>query len=72
MREDGSPNFAGNWAMVRKAGAPPGAGGEMAELTQAGKAAIAGASSADNPRFQCEPTNIIMDWWFDLMVNKIE
>ena len=72
VREDGSPNFAGNWAMVRKAGAPPGAGGEMAELTQAGKAAIAGASSADNPRFQCEPTNIIMDWWFDLMVNKIE
>jgi hypothetical protein len=29
-------------------------------------------TSADNPRFQCEATNIILDYRFDQMVNKIE
>ncbi|WP_323766608.1 hypothetical protein [Marinovum sp.] len=31
-----------------------------------------GATADDNPRFQCEPTNIVLDWWFDQMVNVIE
>ncbi|MFT2092523.1 DUF6152 family protein [Paraglaciecola sp. 2405UD69-4] len=70
---DGSPNINGNWAMVRERGAPPGAGGNSPIiLTEAGKAAVLDAASSQNPRFHCEPTNIIMDWWFDQMVNHIE
>ncbi|MDO6694958.1 DUF6152 family protein [Aliiglaciecola sp. 3_MG-2023] len=71
-RADGTPNLDGNWAMVREKGAPPGAGGgSPIVLTAAGKAAVEGANSEQNPRFQCKATNIIMDWWFDQMVNTI-
>jgi hypothetical protein len=71
-RDDGTPNLEGNWALVREEGTRPGAG-QRAEvaLTEAGAAAIEGASFDDNPRLQCEATNIIMDWWFDEMVNNI-
>lgn len=72
IRADGRPNLAGNWAMVRKEGSRPGGGGAFAQLTDAGALAVEGATQDENPRYQCEPTNIIMDWWFDLMVNKIE
>lgn len=72
-RDDGTPNIDGNWAMVREEGARPGGGGQSETvLTQAGAAAIEGATSDDNPRYQCEATNIVMDWWFDQMVNTIE
>ncbi|MEP0176231.1 MAG: DUF6152 family protein [Paraglaciecola sp.] len=72
-REDGTPNIDGNWAMVRERGAPPGAGGSSPVLlTDAGKAAVEGATDAENPRYQCKATNIIMDWWFDQMVNTIK
>ncbi|WP_338456473.1 DUF6152 family protein [uncultured Alteromonas sp.] len=71
-RTDGTPNIDGNWAMVRKEGSRPGGGGTFAQLTDAGALAVEGATQDENPRYQCEPTNIIMDWWFDLMVNKIE
>ncbi|MBU2936790.1 MULTISPECIES: DUF6152 family protein [Pacificibacter] len=72
-RDDGTPNIDGNWAMVREAGAPPGGGGRSTvELTEAGAAAIEGATADDNPRYQCAATNIVMDWWFDQMVNTIE
>lgn len=72
VREDGTPNIDGNWAMVRDKGAPPGAGDRSPVLlTDAGKAAVAGATDAENPRYQCKATNIIMDWWFDQMVNTI-
>lgn len=72
-REDGTPNIDGNWAMVRERGTPPGAGGRSPVLlTDAGKAAVEGATDAENPRYQCKATNIIMDWWFDQMVNTIE
>ncbi|HLF10188.1 MAG TPA: hypothetical protein VJA26_03150, partial [Gammaproteobacteria bacterium] len=42
-------------------------------LTQAGKRAAEGfdGSSADNPRLRCEPTNILFDWTFDTLVNRI-
>jgi hypothetical protein len=71
-RTDGSPNLDGNWAMVREKGAPPGPGDSSAVvLTAAGKTAVEGASSEQNPRYQCKVTNIIMDWWFDQMVNTI-
>jgi hypothetical protein len=72
-RDDGTPNIDGNWAMVREEGAPPGAGGRSeVELTEAGAAAVEGATSEDNPRYQCAATNIAMDWWFDQMVNTIK
>jgi hypothetical protein len=42
-------------------------------LTEAGKRAAEGfdGSSADNPRLRCEPTNILFDWTFDTLVNRI-
>jgi uncharacterized protein DUF6152 len=42
-------------------------------LTDAGKRAAEGfdGSSADNPRLRCEPTNILFDWTFDTLVNRI-
>ncbi len=70
-RDDGTPNIDGNWAMVREAGARPGGGGSEIVLTEAGTAAVEGATSDENPRFQCEATNIVLDWWFDQMVNTI-
>lgn len=72
-RDDGTPNLAGNWAMVREERAPPGGGGRTpVVLTVAGAAAVVGATADQNPRFQCQATNIILDWWFDQMVNTIE
>ncbi len=43
-------------------------------LTDAGKAAIAGfdGGSTDNPRLNCQPTNILFDWSFDNPINRIE
>lgn len=71
-RDDGTPNIDGNWAMVQQEGAPPGGGGRSeVVLTEAGAAAVEGATSDDNPRYQCEATNIVLDWWFDQMVNTI-
>lgn len=72
IREDGTPNIDGNWALVRAKGERPGGHGSAAVLTQAGKAAVEGATSDQNPRFECKVTNIIMDWWFDEMVNTIK
>jgi hypothetical protein len=42
-------------------------------LTAAGQAAIAAfdPASSDNPRLRCEPTNIIFDWTFETIVNRI-
>ncbi|HEY8521870.1 MAG TPA: DUF6152 family protein [Gammaproteobacteria bacterium] len=42
-------------------------------LTEAGRRAIEGfdPSSRDNPRLRCEPTNIIFDWTFEQLVNRI-
>jgi hypothetical protein len=43
-------------------------------LTAAGRAAIEGfdGGSADNPRLNCETTNILFDWSFDSPINRIE
>lgn len=46
--------------------------GPQVELTEAGKAAVEGFQREDNPRFQCQATNILLDWWFDQLVNQIE
>ncbi|MBN1237717.1 MAG: hypothetical protein JXB36_04400 [Gammaproteobacteria bacterium] len=43
-------------------------------LTEAGKAAIEGfdGGSTDNPRLNCQTTNILFDWSFDSPINHIE
>lgn len=43
-------------------------------LTEAGKRALTGfdpSSPKHNPRLRCEPTNIVFDWTFDTLVNRI-
>lgn len=42
-------------------------------LTDAGRAALVGfdAGSSDNPRLNCESTNILFDWGFDNPINHI-
>lgn len=70
---DGTPNIAGNWVSERvERGARGNGGRQTVALTPAGTAAVAGANPADNPRFNCAVTNIVMDWWFNQMVNEIE
>lgn len=43
-------------------------------LTEAGRAAIEGfdGGSTDNPRLNCQTTNILFDWSFDNPINRIE
>ena len=53
---------------------PPGnrrGGPPQVELTEAGKAAVEGFVREDNPRFHCQATNILLDWWFDQLVNQV-
>jgi hypothetical protein len=47
--------------------------GSSLPLTPAGTAAIAGVdlSTADNPRLDCRPTNILFDWTFETDINRI-
>ncbi len=42
-------------------------------LTEAGRKALQrfDPASRDNPRLRCEPTNILFDWTFDSVVNRI-
>ena len=41
------------------------------ELTEAGTAAVAKFTQADNPRFKCQTTSVLFDWTFDGPVNRI-
>jgi len=41
-------------------------------LTDAGKKAVVGYNIESTPRFHCAATNIIDDWTFDQLVNRIE
>lgn len=45
----------------------------MLPLTDAGRAAIADfdGGSSDNPRLNCESTNILFDWSFDNPINRV-
>ena len=110
VREDGTPNLAGNWTepiknapnpwgpSPRSDGAPvgidfaqdgspqkiaaPEAVGWTEEaiqnrpppyvLTELAKEEADDFTQDQNPRFNCEPTNIIFDYAFDQMMNKIE
>ncbi|ASJ73253.1 DUF6152 family protein [Granulosicoccus antarcticus] len=49
-----------------------GGGATQLELTVLGRAAVEGFVREDNPRFHCQATNILVDWWFDQLVNRIE
>jgi len=46
---------------------------DVVPLTAAGQRAREKFNGAtrDNPRYRCEPTNILFDWTFDTMVNRI-
>lgn len=74
-REDGTPNLAGNWSEPPADGPPiPYGVGPAPEyvLTQKGIDESDDYTPDQNPRFHCQPTNIILDYRFDQMVNKIE
>jgi hypothetical protein len=45
----------------------------LVRLTPAGRKALQtfNPASRDNPRLRCEPTNILFDWTFDSVVNRI-
>lgn len=70
----GTPDLSGEWGEPVASGPPLAyAGpGPAYDLTQAATDASDDWTSEDNPRFQCLPTNIILDYRFDQMVNKIE
>jgi hypothetical protein len=44
------------------------------KLTERGRQALQrfDPASRDNPRLRCEPTNILFDWTFDSVVNRVE
>lgn len=68
------PDLSGNWSEPIANGPPlPYAGRAPAYvLTQAAKDAADNWVAEDNPRFSCKPTNIILDYRFDQMINNIE
>lgn len=111
VREDGTPNLAGNWTepiknapnpwgpsprsegppvgidfsrdgSPQKIAAPKPVGWDQQRggpnrpppyaLTDLAREEADDFTPDQNPRFQCEPTNIIFDYAFDQMMNKIE
>ena len=52
-------------------GGPGGPGGRYSP-SEAGLAASANFDREDNPRYNCEATNIFHDWTFDQHINRIE
>lgn len=69
------PDLSGEWGEPIASGPPIPYGvprGAPYVLTQAATDAGGNWTPEDNPRFKCEPTNIILDYRFDQMVNKIE
>lgn len=68
------PDLSGEWGEPVASGPPrPYAGeGPRFELTALAIEMGDDWTADDNPRFHCQPTNIILDYRFDQMVNKIE
>lgn len=70
--KDGSPQKvdapqAVGWGQEASQNRPP-----SYELTDLAREEADDFTQDQNPRFQCEPTNIILDYAFDQMMNKIE
>lgn len=74
MEPTDGPSIAGEWGEPIADGPPLAYAGPGPKyvLTQAAIDAGGNWKPEDNPRFKCEPTNIILDYRFDQMVNKIE
>jgi hypothetical protein len=77
---NGQPNISGDWAAPQRRlndgetlrRAPGGFRGTDYMQSDAGREASAGhAPDRDNPRFHCQPVNIIADWVFDQHINRI-
>jgi hypothetical protein len=68
------PDLSGNWSEPVADGPPLAYAGPAPDyvLTQAAIDEGLKYTEKDNPRFQCKPTNIILDYRFDQMLNKIE
>lgn len=66
------PDFSGDWGEPIADGPPaPYAGpGPAWPRTQAAIDVEANWTPEDNPRFKCQPTNIILDYRFDQMANR--
>ncbi|ASJ72621.1 DUF6152 family protein [Granulosicoccus antarcticus] len=67
-------SIVGEWGEPIPSGPPAAYAGPAPAfvLTQAALDISGNWTSEDNPRFSCQPTNIILDYRFDQMVNKIE
>ncbi len=68
------PDLSGEWGEPVASGPPRPYGGPGGPF-EPSEAALAVANDwtpEENPRFNCMPTNIILDYRFDQMVNKIE
>ena len=67
-------SIAGDWGEPIANGPPLAYAGQAPDyvLTQAAIDLADHWTDADNPRFDCKPTNIILDYRFDQMVNRIE
>ena len=67
-------SIAGDWGEPIANGPPLPYAGRAPDyvLTQAAIDLADNWTPEDNPRFQCMPTNIILDYRFDQMVNRIE
>lgn len=73
MPPEGAPKLADGEQRPPRGDRPPmGEGRVQFNLTEAGKAAVADYDFANSPRLHCTATNIIDDWTFDQLVNKIE
>ncbi len=78
---NGQPNISGNWAAPQRIlasgetrrRAAGGFRGFDYPQSDAGRAAAADFDlERDNPRYHCQPVNIMADWVFDQHVNRIE
>lgn len=68
------PDLSGTWSEPVADGPPLAYAGRAPDyvLTEAAVEAADDWEPEDNPRFKCQPTNIILDYRFDQMINKIE
>ena len=72
--KDTTMSLAGDWGEPVPDGPPVAYAGPQPDfvVTQAAQDLADNWTEQDNPRFNCMPTNIILDYRFDQMVNRIE